>query len=190
MNGQTDQDWMKPGTRADREEMVRILVEDLKADVKILDMHDYRYIEGRIAFDKNSEVERMSACIRGFGTIYGEFVVRDIVGSSTKPEIFTLFARRAALKLLNRSFPWHTRRLINMVPWSLPLYHLASLLHYACISGWERTVDFLLDHGADPRQTCMTGETALHFAVSLRHGEAAETLLKRSQDLVNEADKV
>lgn len=33
---------MKPGTRADREEMVRILVEDLKADVKVLDMHDYR----------------------------------------------------------------------------------------------------------------------------------------------------
>lgn len=51
-------------------------------------------------------------------------------------------------------------------------------------------MDLLLDHGADPRQTCMTGETALHFAVSLRHGEAAETLLKRSQDLVNEADKV
>eukprot|EP00752_Nemacystus_decipiens_P013475 g11934.t1 len=102
---QTDQDWMKPGTRADREEMVRILVEDLKADVKVLDMHDY------------------------------------------------------------------------------------SLLHYASISGWERTVDLLLDHGADPRQTCMTGETALHFAVSLGHGEAAETLLKRSQDLVNEADK-
>lgn len=39
---QTDQDWMKPGTRADREEMVRILVEDLKADVNVLDMHDYR----------------------------------------------------------------------------------------------------------------------------------------------------
>lgn len=51
-------------------------------------------------------------------------------------------------------------------------------------------MDLLLDHGADPRQTCMTGETALHFAVSLRHVEAAETLLKRSQDLVNEADKV
>ena len=51
-------------------------------------------------------------------------------------------------------------------------------------------MDLLLDHGADPRQTCMTGETALHFAVSLRHGEAAEALLKRSQDLVNEADKV
>jgi len=33
---------MKPGSRADREEMVRILVQDLKADVKILDMHDYR----------------------------------------------------------------------------------------------------------------------------------------------------
>eukprot|EP00903_Cladosiphon_okamuranus_P017459 g16081.t1 len=103
---QTDQDWMKPGTRSDREEMVRILVEELKADVKVLDMHDY------------------------------------------------------------------------------------SLLHYASISGWERTVDLLLDHGADPRQTCMTGETALHFAVSLGHGEAAETLLKRSRDLVNEADKV
>ncbi len=67
---------------------------------------------------------------------------------------------------------------------------LSSLLHYASISGWEGTIDLLLDHGADPRQTCMTGETALHFAVSLRHGAAAETLLKRSQDLVNEADKV
>lgn len=40
--GQTDQDWMKPGSRADREEMVRILVQDLKANVKVLDMHDYR----------------------------------------------------------------------------------------------------------------------------------------------------
>lgn len=40
---QTNQDWMKPGTRADREEIVRILVEDLKADVNVLDMHDYRY---------------------------------------------------------------------------------------------------------------------------------------------------
>ncbi|CAN0428512.1 unnamed protein product [Ectocarpus sp. 12 AP-2014] len=102
---QTNQDWMKPGTRADREEMVRILVEDLKADVNVLDMHDY------------------------------------------------------------------------------------SLLHYASISGWEGTIDLLLEHGIDPRQTCMTGETALHFAVSLRHGEAAEILLKHSQDLVNEADK-
>ncbi|CAM9167516.1 unnamed protein product [Scytosiphon promiscuus] len=102
---QTDHDWMKPGTRADREEMVRILVEDLKASVKGLDMHDY------------------------------------------------------------------------------------SLLHYASISGWEGTIDLLLDHGADPRQTCMTGETALHFAVSLEHREAAEILLKRSRDLVNEADK-
>ncbi|CAM9339806.1 unnamed protein product, partial [Pylaiella littoralis] len=63
------------------------------------------------------------------------------------------------------------------------------LLHYASICGWEGTIDLLLDHGADPRQTCMTGETALHFAVALKHGEAAETLLKRSQDLVNEADK-
>ncbi|CAN0080564.1 unnamed protein product [Ectocarpus sp. 4 AP-2014] len=102
---QTNQDWMKPGTRADREEMVRILVEDLKADVNVLDMHDY------------------------------------------------------------------------------------SLLHYASISGWGGTIDLLLEHGIDPRQTCMTGETALHFAVSLRHGEAAEILLNRSQDLVNEADK-
>lgn len=68
--------------------------------------------------------------------------------------------------------------------------HLVSLLHYASICGWEGTIDLLLDHGADPRQTCMTGETALHFAVALKHGEAAETLLKRSQDLVNEADKV
>lgn len=33
---------MKPGSRADREEMVRILVEDLKASVRVLDMHDYR----------------------------------------------------------------------------------------------------------------------------------------------------
>ncbi|CBJ33235.1 ankyrin repeat protein [Ectocarpus siliculosus] len=53
----------------------------------------------------------------------------------------------------------------------------------------QGTIDLLLEHGIDPRQTCMTGETALHFAVSLRHGEAAEILLKRSQDLVNEADK-
>lgn len=37
---------MKPGTRADREEMVRILVEDLKASVKVLDMHDYRKESG------------------------------------------------------------------------------------------------------------------------------------------------
>ncbi|CAN0397160.1 unnamed protein product, partial [Ectocarpus sp. 13 AM-2016] len=65
-----------------------------------------------------------------------------------------------------------------------------SLLHYASISGWEGTIDLLLEHGIDPRQTCMTGETALHFAASLRHGEAAEILLKHSQDLVNEADKV
>lgn len=72
-----------------------------------------------------------------------------------------------------------------MVPHSL-----TSLLHYASISGWEDTINLLLDHGADPRQTCMTGETALHFAVSLQHAAAAETLLKRSQDLVNEADKV
>lgn len=36
----------------------------------------------------------------------------------------------------------------------------------------------------------MTGETALHFAVGLRHGEAAEVLLKRCPTLVNEADKV
>lgn len=42
VNEQTDQDWIKPGTRADREEMVRILVEDLKASVTVLDMHDYR----------------------------------------------------------------------------------------------------------------------------------------------------
>lgn len=58
------------------------------------------------------------------------------------------------------------------------------------MSGWEGTTALLLDHGADPRQTCMTGETALHFAVSLNHGEAAEMLLKRCRDLVNEADKV
>lgn len=37
---------MKPGTRADREEMVRILVEDMKASVKVLDMHDYRKESG------------------------------------------------------------------------------------------------------------------------------------------------
>lgn len=79
---------------------------------------------------------------------------------------------------------------LPVVPSPLLCHFVASLLHYASISGWERTVDLLLDHGADPRQTCMTGETALHFAVSLRHGEAAETLLKRSRDLVNEADKV
>lgn len=35
---------MKPGSRADREEMVRILVEDLKASVEDLDMHDYRKV--------------------------------------------------------------------------------------------------------------------------------------------------
>ena len=35
---------MKPGTRADREELVRILVEDLDASVTVLDMHDYRYV--------------------------------------------------------------------------------------------------------------------------------------------------
>lgn len=71
-----------------------------------------------------------------------------------------------------------------------PISYPVSLLHYASISGWEGTIDLLLEHGIDPRQTCMTGETALHFAVSLRHGEAAEILLKRSSDLVNEADKV
>lgn len=36
----------------------------------------------------------------------------------------------------------------------------------------------------------MTGETALHFAVSLHHGKAAEVLLKGCPSLVNEADKV
>lgn len=70
------------------------------------------------------------------------------------------------------------------------LSNALSLLHYAAISGWESTIALLLDHGADPRQTCMTGETALHFAVSLKHGEAAEMMLKRCRDLVNEADKV
>lgn len=35
---------MKPGTRADREELVRILVEDLNASVTVLDMHDYRFV--------------------------------------------------------------------------------------------------------------------------------------------------
>ena len=33
---------MKPGTRADREQLVRILVNDLKASVTVLDTHDYR----------------------------------------------------------------------------------------------------------------------------------------------------
>lgn len=101
-----------------------------------------------------------------------------------------LIASRAALKLYAFADTLGNRRFLR--PWcrnSFPC-HFVSLLHYASISGWERTVDLLLDHGADPRQTCMTGETALHFAVSLRHGKAAETLLKRSQDLVNEADKV
>lgn len=42
---QTDQDWMQPGNQADREEMVRILVQDLKASVKVLDMHDYRWAQ-------------------------------------------------------------------------------------------------------------------------------------------------
>lgn len=54
LNGQTDQDWMKPGTRTDREEMVRILVEDLKADVKVLDMHDYRCIQREIISGRNT----------------------------------------------------------------------------------------------------------------------------------------
>ena len=68
--------------------------------------------------------------------------------------------------------------------------NLSSLLHYAAISGWEGTIALLLEHGVDPRQTCLTGEMALHFAVLLRHGKAAEALLKGCPDLVDEADKV
>lgn len=41
--GQIDQDRMKPGNRADREEMICMLVEDLGASVKDLDMHNYRF---------------------------------------------------------------------------------------------------------------------------------------------------
>lgn len=67
---------------------------------------------------------------------------------------------------------------------------LDSLLHYAAISGWEGTIDLLLDHGADPQQTCVTGETALHLAVSLQHVKAAGVLLDRCPQILNEADKV
>lgn len=70
------------------------------------------------------------------------------------------------------------------------LFFSLSLLHYAAISGWEGTAGLLLDNGLDPRQTCATGETALHFAVSLRHGKAAEMILKRCPDIVDEADEV
>lgn len=41
---QTDKDWIKPGGRVEREEMVRILVEDVGASVKTLDMHEYRSV--------------------------------------------------------------------------------------------------------------------------------------------------
>lgn len=40
---------MKPGSRSDREEMVRILVQDVKANVHVLDMHDYRLAGGAAA---------------------------------------------------------------------------------------------------------------------------------------------
>lgn len=112
---------------------------------------------------------------------------------------------RCALRLAPSFFislpPVHGRGVVGRLPnkrspSNLPppnytsLHVRFSLLHYAAISGWEGTVGLLMDHGADPRQTCLTGETALHFAVALGHGKAAEVLLKRCPALVNEGDKV
>ncbi|CAM9750068.1 unnamed protein product [Chrysoparadoxa australica] len=66
--------------------------------------------------------------------------------------------------------------------------HSFTCLHYAVINGWIDTVELLLSKGAKVEQTCQSGETALHFAMELKHGAIAEMLLERQPNLVNEAD--
>ncbi|CAM9698882.1 unnamed protein product [Discosporangium mesarthrocarpum] len=102
---QTDQDHVLPGGRVEREEMIRILLEELGAKADVLDMHGY------------------------------------------------------------------------------------SMLHYAAIRGWENSLKLLLRHGSHPLQTCVTGETALHFAASFRHHKAVDVLLDECPELLNEADQ-
>ncbi|CAM9386173.1 unnamed protein product, partial [Choristocarpus tenellus] len=53
-----------------------------------------------------------------------------------------------------------------------------SVLHYAAINGWEKTLELLLRKGADAQHVCITGETSLHFAVAFQHINAAKVLLK------------
>eukprot|EP00953_Heterococcus_sp_UTEX-ZZ885_P005620 3499-Heterococcus_DN1.PRE.3 len=67
--------------------------------------------------------------------------------------------------------------------------HGYSCLHYAAMLGWHESVEMLLTAGADASQKCLTGETALLFAIEKGHGAAAETLLLAVPTLVDESDK-
>ena len=56
-------------------------------------------------------------------------------------------------------------------------YHEHSPLHMACVWGWVATAALLLENGADPETSNISGQNALMAACEFRHSQVADLLL-------------
>ena len=67
-------------------------------------------------------------------------------------------------------------------------FHQYTGLHYACMWGWENTVDLLIRHGADVNAKTQTGKSALMFAAEFEHLSVVKALLNNPNVHINAAD--